>query len=41
MLNFDALISTLPIALKGMAGVFGVILAIWASIEVLIRVFKH
>lgn len=40
MLNFKALIDTLPIAAKGMAGVFIVILAIWASIVALVRIFK-
>lgn len=40
MINLDALVSTLPIAAKGMAGVFIVIIAIWVSIAVMVRIFK-
>lgn len=40
MLDFDALVSTLPIAAKGMAGVFIVILVIWASIAALVKIFR-
>ncbi|HOA15056.1 MAG TPA: hypothetical protein PLT03_00800 [Bacillota bacterium] len=40
MMDFEALVSTLPIAAKGMAGVFIVIVAIWVSIALMARIFK-
>lgn len=40
MFDTDALIMTLPIAIKGMAGVFGVIIAVWIAIVVMIKAFK-
>lgn len=39
MLNFDAFLATLPIFLKGMAGVFLVTLLFIVTIAVLRRVF--
>jgi hypothetical protein len=40
MFDWQAVISTLPIVAKGMAGVFGVIIVIWIAIAIMIRVFK-
>lgn len=40
MIDFQSVLSTLPIAAKGMAGVFGVIIVIWISIIIMIKVFK-
>lgn len=40
-MNVDAMVATLPIAAKGMAGVFAVILTVWASIAILVKVFRR
>ena len=40
MFDWQAVISTLPIIAKGMAGVFGVIIVIWISIVVMLKAFK-
>lgn len=40
MFDFQAIVSTLPIIAKGMAGVFGVIIVIWISIAIMLKAFK-
>ncbi len=40
-MNVEAMVATLPIAAKGMAGVFAVILAVWASIAILVKAFRR
>ena len=39
-LNVPALISTLPIMLQGMGGVFAVIIMVWISIVLLTKLCK-
>lgn len=40
MFDVQGLVSTFPIMVKGMAGVFSVIIAIWISIVLMIKIFK-
>lgn len=40
MFDFGAIVPTLPIIAKGMAGVFGVIIVIWVSIVIMLKAFK-
>ena len=40
MFDFQAIVHTLPIIAKGMAGVFGVIIIIWISIVIMLKAFK-
>ncbi|HNV34300.1 MAG TPA: hypothetical protein PKK63_02075 [Bacillota bacterium] len=40
MFDVQGMLATLPIAVKGMAGVFSVIIAIWISIVLMIKIFK-
>ncbi|MEA4823967.1 MAG: hypothetical protein VB111_07635 [Clostridiaceae bacterium] len=40
-MNFQGLLDVLPIAGAGWAGVFGVIIVIWAAIAMMLRVFKQ
>ena len=39
-LNFPALVSTLPIMLQGMGGVFAVIIMVWLAIALLTKCCK-
>jgi len=38
--NVPALISTLPIMVQGMGGVFAVIIMVWIAIAILTKAFK-
>ena len=38
MLNVDQFLSTLPIMLKGMVGIFAVIIVIWGFVALLNRI---